>query len=82
LEDEPELLPEITHIWDWFLELTATRGSNGFGVNPITYTEIDAWSRLLKTEPSPLEIELIKIIDSVYLEKVAKDSESETKKSA
>jgi len=64
----------------WFDELSRTRSSNGFGQNPISYAEIDAWSRLTNIELTPLEVSAIMRLDSAYLniqaEQIAKRSKT------
>lgn len=54
-------------VWTWFIELHNTRGSNGFGMNPITYCEIKAWSELTGNFPSNEDVRLIKLLDRVAL---------------
>lgn len=73
-------LPELLeHCWQDFLELNNTRSSNGFGLNAITFTEIDCWKRLLSKPITTHDIEVIKAIDNVYLsyqaERVKKERE-------
>lgn len=69
----PELLkqgkcPELfEYCWQDFLELNSTRTSNGFGLNAITYNEIDCWARLLNKPITANDIDVIKQIDNVYL---------------
>ena len=61
-------MPEnYRHCWSWFGELSRTRSSNGFGQNPISYSEIDSWSRLTNIELTPLEVSAIMRLDSAYL---------------
>jgi hypothetical protein len=74
-------MPEnYAHCWAWFGELSRTRSSNGFGQNPISYAEIDAWSRLTNIELTPLEVSAIMQLDSAYLniqaEQIAKRSKT------
>ena len=65
--DECEPPIGALHIWQWFWELNGTRTSNGFGANPIQYSEIVAWARLHGIRPKGLEIELIRALDGLYL---------------
>lgn len=67
--------PELTYLWGWFQELSATRGSNGFGPNPITYTEIGAWSRLTGRLIRPTEVRLIMTLDGLFRIAVSEASE-------
>lgn len=68
----PDLPGCVAHVWAWFCELSAARTSNGWGANPITFPEIDAWARLTRSEPTPWEIGLIRRIDAAILPKINK----------
>lgn len=58
--EEPAPLPwALRHIWEWFHELAGRAGSNGFGPNPLSYTEIAAWARLTGRHPQPHEVQLL-----------------------
>lgn len=63
----PELHVDIPgrfrHVWNWFLELTTSRGEGG-----LPYSEIQAWQRLTGRSLSIHEVKLIKMIDRRYLE--------------
>jgi hypothetical protein len=64
---EPELPPAAKWIVDLFLELNSGRGSNGFGPNPISFTEIANYCGLMKRDLWPWVIKAVKKIDSAYL---------------
>lgn len=50
LEDDPLLLPpDLKIVWEAFGVLNATRG-RGFGAEPITFGEIEAYCRLHRIE--------------------------------
>ena len=65
--DGPELPADGAHVWAWFLELSAGRGSNGFGPNPISYLDLLAWSLLTGAITRPAEIEAIMALDRVWM---------------
>jgi len=66
--DNPVAIPvELAYLFAWFTELSAARGSGGFGANPISYAEIDAWARLTGTAPTPFEISVIRLLDGALL---------------
>jgi hypothetical protein len=65
--DGPEPPADGTHVWAWFLELSAGRGSNGFGPNPISYLDVLAWTLLTGTITRPAEIEAIMALDRVWI---------------
>lgn len=58
---------ECVHLWRWFVELSAARGSNGWGPNPISYLDIEAWSRLTRTIINPAEVRAIIALDQAFL---------------
>lgn len=71
-------MPEyIEYLWTWFSELSATRG-NGFGISPISYTEIYSWSLLTGNRLDLWELEIIKIFDSAWLHYQAKQNKPPT----
>jgi hypothetical protein len=82
LDEEPEIYPALQHIWTWFHHLSSTRGG-GFGPAPISFQEIDAWARLMRTGPTPWEIEQIMRLDGVWFkvqaEKDKKDKKTDEK---
>ena len=80
LEDIPELPTSCMGIWGWFLELNESRTSTGFGFNPISYSDIDAFFRLRQITPEQWEIDLIKRLDREVLAVYAEKSKQEAKK--
>lgn len=52
----------MAHVWSWFLELRRSVGG-GYGIVPISYSEIDAYSRLMRVQMSPFEVRLIRLVD-------------------
>ncbi len=75
--DGPELPADGSHIWQWFLELSAGRGSNGFGPDPISWLDLLAWMALTGTITRPAEIDAIMALDRAWL--VARASDAETR---
>lgn len=63
----PELPCQIEHLWSWFRELAAARTGNGYGPNPIAWTEIAAWAALTGARPTPWEVAALKALDAEYL---------------
>lgn len=54
-------------MWAWFCELSAARQSNGYSIGPISFSDIDAWSRLTRSDPTPWEVALIRRIDAAII---------------
>ncbi len=67
LFEEIDIPAEAEHLWLWFWELHAGRGSTGWGPASIGYADIEAWSRLCGTEPSPWEVHTLRQMDNAYL---------------
>jgi hypothetical protein len=66
LEAETEDFSEFAFAWDVFRQLCETR-SCGFGPNPISLSEIDAWGRLMRVELSVFEVMVVKALDDAWL---------------
>ncbi len=49
------------------MQLSAQRGSSGFGASPLSWLELDAWQRWSRAEPSPVEREWILELDRIWL---------------
>ena len=49
-----------------FLDLSAARGGTGYGPLPVTFPEIEAWTRLYGSL-EPWEINLIRELDRVWM---------------
>lgn len=59
--------PRLAHLFDWFTEINRGRTGNGYGPNPILYSEIQAWSCLTGIKITPSELGVLKTLDSIYL---------------
>ena len=57
--------------------MSSGRTSNGFGPNPLSFCEIRAWCDLTGSELAPYEVVLIKKLDRVYLDWVAKQAKND-----
>lgn len=55
------------YLWRWFWKLSRARSNVGFGQGPLTYSEIEAWSRLTGANPDEFEVRTIMAMDAVYL---------------
>lgn len=63
----PTLPAGVVHLWNAFAQLSAARTGNGFGPNPIPYSEIDAYSRLTGQAFLPWEVDAIRALDDAYV---------------
>lgn len=83
LDDIPELPSSCYEVWGWFLNLNESRSSNGFGFNPITYSDVDSFFRLKQIQPEQWEVDLVKRLDrevlSIYAEKSKQDAANKPK---
>lgn len=64
--------------------MNSARTSNGFGVNPLSYSEIKAYYDLQQQVPEPWEADLIRYMDAtvmnVYAEKAKQEQPKANKK--
>ena len=66
-------------LWGCFIELHAARTSSGFGANPIPFTEIDAYSRLMGAQLRQHEVAILRAMDDAWLT-IANRPEGEKRK--
>lgn len=64
----------LAHVWNAFARLGARRAS-GFGSNPISFLEIEAFQRLTGLRFMPLEVRLIEELDDLYRRIMAEKAE-------
>lgn len=71
----------IRHAWLWsvFAELSQARTSNGFGLNPISYTDIDAYRRVTSQRLKPWHVRVIRAIDDAFLQEQVEATKIMTK---
>lgn len=79
LDELPELPESCYHLWKIFIDLHNTRQNSGFGVSPISYLEIEAYSRLYSIELDPWELDLLKKFDSEVLAIIAEEQNKTAK---
>jgi hypothetical protein len=63
----PTLQPEIAYLWDWWQSLHASRSAGGFGANPITYSDIEVFARVMRERIEPWEARAIRAVDDAWL---------------
>lgn len=84
-QDQKELPIYLSDIWGYFLQLDNKRTSNGFGVNPITYSDLNAFCMLKRIELEDYETDLIMRLDNmrlkIYEEEIKKQQDLDKAKS-
>lgn len=70
----PPIPTELRYLWSTFLSLSRARGNNGFGPNPLSFTEIEAWCRLMHIRLDPWEVDTLRAIDDAFLEVAAEQN--------
>lgn len=73
-EDGPALPWAAAHVWEWFSELNTARHGTGFGVNPISWAELSAWSALTGRTLRPWEVRALRAVDGAYMAEMARRS--------
>lgn len=70
--DCPDFPMPLLHVWSAFHRLSARRGCNGFGINPISWPDIDAFVRHSRIRLAPWEVRLIEQLDDLFRVEQAK----------
>jgi len=63
----PPCPPVLRYLWRWFLDLSARRGGSGFGPAPLAWSEVAAWARLTRLNPTPWEVDVLLALDDRFL---------------
>lgn len=59
----PPVPRSLAYLWRWFGELDMARGIGEYGLEAITYMQIDAWARLTNRKPLPHEVQALTRLD-------------------
>ena len=78
---EPICPQSIYYLYQIFLDLNLSRSGSGFGVNPISYTEMNSYLHLTGQRLLPWEVRILKYIDMIYLVAENKSAEIKQKQS-
>lgn len=70
----------MEYIWKYFLDLNRKRQGNGYGPNPIPYSEILAYFSVYRIDYDELELSLIDILDTVAMDYFSEQAEKEANK--
>ncbi|WP_244448547.1 hypothetical protein [Bosea sp. LC85] len=63
----PPAPPQLIYLWNAFRRLSDRRGMGLSGSAPLTWPEIDAFSRLSGLHLAPWEIEIVEELDRLFL---------------
>ncbi|KRA42092.1 hypothetical protein [Devosia sp. Root635] len=63
----PTFPEAVQYLWTTFVRIRRRNAGNGFGATPITWADLDAYSRLSGMRLLPWEIEIIEQLDDAYL---------------
>lgn len=71
----------LDYLWTAFRRLARRRSSNGFGYNPISWGDIDAFVRHSKIVLAPWEIEIIEELDDIERSEMSKAMNAQSEQS-
>jgi len=57
----PVLRDEAEHVWQWFCELSLSRGDSA-----VSHQEIEAWARLRGVVPASWELEALRLLEATW----------------
>lgn len=62
--------PVVSHVWEWFWALSASRQYGANGPNPISWQELDSWASRSGENPTPEEVKMLRAMDSAWIQAV------------
>jgi hypothetical protein len=68
------LIEAVEYLWQYFIQLSNVRTSNGFGPNGISFAEIYAWQQLTGQSLDCWELDVVLQLDQLFLANYAKHS--------
>lgn len=63
----PPFPDALRYLWTAFVRIRRRNAGNGFGATPITWADLDAYSRLSGLRLLAWEIEIIELLDDALL---------------
>lgn len=67
----PPVVPlELLEVWEWYWELRRAAEVGRDGPGPLKFSEMLAWSRLRRIEPTSAELHWLTALDAAYLSEV------------
>lgn len=67
LKGGPECPEEAEYLVRWAYELHGRSGVGTGGAAPLSFSEVEAWSRLTGSDPDVLEVEALMLLDRALL---------------
>lgn len=64
---------QVLHVWEWFWQLSGRRHS---GPEALTFADVGEWSRLLRIDLLPEEVQMLMAMDDQYLRAVREDQKA------
>lgn len=80
LDNLVEMPESLALVWEDFRALNASRNSNGYSANPLSYSEILSYCVLTNTDLKPWEVEVIKYFDNALMNLYAEEAAKEQNK--
>ena len=71
----PVLPAALSYLWNHFAMLHRCRGNNGFGPNPISWSEMQAYCYMTGARLAPWEVEAIRLLDDEFLLSTVEDKQ-------
>ncbi|UFX41792.1 hypothetical protein HAP47_0021040 [Bradyrhizobium sp. 41S5] len=63
----PPMPAGLLYLWRIYDRMRRRKGGNGFALSPLEWQDIDAFLRRTQTDLAPWELEIIEMLDDLYL---------------
>ena len=80
LEQMLEFPDDMLEVWKFFIDLNNARSGNGFGANPISYSDMYSYFKLIDIQPDGWEVDTIRKLDMIALDAFAEQAKKDQKK--
>jgi hypothetical protein len=68
----PPMPMGLLYLWQAYHRLRRRKGGSGFGASPIEWPDIDAFVRNSRFELAPWELEILEMLDDLYMTQQAR----------
>ena len=65
--------PDAKQLWDWFRDIDRQRQQADGMPQPVTFSDLYAWSKLTPNEPDHEQLEILRRIDSAFCHGIAEE---------
>ena len=74
--EEIDIPDSVEHVWGWFWQLSSRRSFTDSSLLPLSFTELDAWTRLMRVNITPEDLDMLIAMDDAMLSAHSEESQA------